>query len=125
MPDEASIFSIELDAALAMLAEPKKYGANRAASALKEFGEDPVSGKPIKAKNGKFGVYVTDGVTNATVPRGEDVTTMDFDRASELLAIKRGKGPAAPRAAKKPAAKRATTKKPAAKKPAAKKAKAE
>ena len=129
LPDEASIFSIELDAALAMLAEPKKYGANRAASALKEFGEDPVSGKPIKAKNGKFGVYVTDGVTNATVPRGEDVTTMDFDRASELLAIKRGKGPAAPRAAKpaakKPAAKRATTKKPAAKKPAAKKAKAE
>lgn len=131
LPDEASIFSIDLDAALALLAEPKKYGANRAASSLKEFGADPVSGKPIKAKNGKFGVYLTDGVTNATVPRGEDVATMDFDRACELIAIKRGKGSAAPRAtksaAKKPAAKKTpakktTTKKTVTMKPAAKKA---
>lgn len=119
--DEASIFTIDLDSAVALLAEPKKYGANRQASALKEFDADPVSGKPIKAKNGKFGVYLTDGVTNATVPRGEDVTTMDFDRACELLAIKRGKGPAAPRAAKKPAARKSAAKKPAARKPAAKK----
>lgn len=116
LESEDDIFTIGLDAAAALMAEPKKYGANRAASALKEFGADPVSGKAIKAKNGKFGVYLTDGVTNATVPRGEDVATMEFDRATELLAIKRGKGPAAPRATKpavkKPAAKR-TTKKPA------------
>lgn len=125
LADEASIFTIDLDAAAALLAEPKKYGANRAASALKEFGADPVSGKVIKAKNGKFGVYLTDGETNATVPRGEDVASMDSERAAEIIAIKRSKGPTAPRAtkpaAKKPAAKKPAAKKPAAKKPAAKK----
>lgn len=125
LPSEDAIFTIDRDAALAMLAEPKQYG-NRS-SALKEFGADPVSGKAIKAKNGKFGVYLTDGVTNVTVPRGEDVTAMEFERACELLAIKRESGPSAPRAAakkpaaRKPAARKSTARKPATRKPAAKK----
>ena len=89
-------------------------------SALKEFDADPVSGKPIQIKDGRFGAYVTDGVTNATIPRGETVEDIDFERAVQLLADKRAKGPAKPKA--KPAAKRkAPAKKPAAKKPAAKK----
>ena len=64
-------------------------GANLAAKGpLREFGVDPVSQKPVVAKDGKFGVYVTDGETNATVPRGEDPMEIDFDRAVELIADK-------------------------------------
>ncbi|MEN9620932.1 MAG: type topoisomerase, partial [Actinomycetota bacterium] len=114
---EAQIFEIDLAGALAKFAEPK-YGARRASSALKEFDADPVSGKPIKLKDGRFGPYVTDGETNATVPRGEDPMEIDFDRAVQLIADKRAKGPA-----KKPVKRAASAgAKPAAKKPAAKKA---
>lgn len=114
---EDQIFDIDLAGALELYALPK-YGARRASSALKEFeAPDPVSGKAIKIKDGRFGAYVTDGETNATIPRGETVEEVDFDRAVQLIADKRAKGPA-----KKPAAKKAPAKKPAAKKPAAKKA---
>ncbi|RZT58303.1 DNA topoisomerase I [Microcella alkaliphila] len=111
LDSEAQIFEIDLAGALEKFAQPK-YGARKASSALKEFDADPVSGKPIKLKDGRFGPYVTDGETNATVPRGEDPMEIDFERAVQLIADKRAKGPA-----KKPAAKRGT----AAKKPAAKK----
>ncbi len=123
---EAQIFEIDLDGALAKFAEPK-YGARKASSALKEFDADPVSGKAIKLKDGRFGPYVTDGETNATVPRGEDPMEIDFDRAVQLIADKRAKGPAkkpvkrAPAAGAKTAAKKAPAKKAAAK-PAPKKA---
>jgi len=115
---EDLIFEIDLPGALELFAQPK-YGARRASSALKEFEADPESGKPIRIKDGRFGAYVTDGVTNATIPKGETVEEVDFERAVQLLADKRAKGPAAPR---KTAAKKAPAKKPAAKKPAAKKA---
>ncbi len=121
---EAQIFEIDLDGALAKFAEPK-YGARKASSALKEFDADPVSGKAIKLKDGRFGPYVTDGETNATVPRGEDPMEIDFDRAVELIADKRAKGPAkkpvkrAPAAGAKTAAKKAPAKKAAARKSAA------
>jgi DNA topoisomerase-1 len=119
LTEEDQIFEIDLPGALELYAQPK-YGARRASSALKEFDADPVSGKPIRIKDGRFGAYVTDGVTNATIPRGETVEEVDFDRAIELLADKRAKGPAkAP--AKKPAAKKPAAKKPAAKTPAVKK----
>ncbi|MCR8669900.1 type I DNA topoisomerase [Agrococcus sp. HG114] len=108
LDDEDQIFSITLEQALERFAQPK-YGARKAASALKEFDADPVSGKPVKVRDGRFGPYVTDGETNATIPRGEDVEAITFERAVELLQLKREKGPA-----KKPA------RKPAAKKPAAK-----
>ncbi|GAA4677023.1 type I DNA topoisomerase [Frondihabitans cladoniiphilus] len=112
---EDQIFEIDLPGALELYAQPK-YGARRASSALKEFDADPVSGKAIKIKDGRFGAYVTDGETNATIPRGETVEEVDFERAVQLLADKRAKGPAV----KKTAAKKAPAKKPAAKKPAAK-----
>ena len=123
LTSEDQIFEIDLPGALEVFAQPK-YGAKRASSALAEFAADPVSGKPIKIKDGRFGAYVTDGETNATIPRGETVEEVDFDRAVQLLADKRAKGPAKPKAkapAKKPAAKKPAAKKPAAKKPAAKK----
>lgn len=115
LPSEDDIFGIDLPGALELFAQPK-YGNRRASSALKEFEADPVSGKPIKVKDGRFGPYVTDGETNATIPRGETVEEVDFDRAVQLLADKRAKAPA-----KKAPAKKAPAKKPAAKKPAAKK----
>jgi DNA topoisomerase-1 len=116
LPSEELIFDIDLPGALELYSQPK-YGGRSASSALKEFEADPESGKPIKIKDGRFGAYVTDGTTNATIPRGEEVEDVDFERAVQLLADKRAKGPAKPRAkapAKRPAAKRA----PAKKKPA-------
>ena len=111
LESEQLIFDIELPAALEIFAQPK-YGARRASSALKEFEADPVSGKPIRIRDGRFGAYVTDGETNATIPRGEEVESVDFDRAVQLLADKRAKGPAKPKAgAKRPAARRAPAKK--------------
>ncbi|MEY9853585.1 DNA topoisomerase-1 [Leifsonia sp. EB41] len=109
LPSEDDIFGIDLAGALELFAQPK-YGNRRASSALKEFEADPVSGKPIKIKDGRFGAYVTDGETNATIPRGETVDEVDFARAVQLLADKRAKGPA-----KKPAAKRTTSRASAAK----------
>ncbi|NLP82702.1 type I DNA topoisomerase [Microbacterium sp. CFH 90308] len=109
LQSEQQIFDITLEEALAIYAQPK-YGARGASSALKEFENDPTSGKPIKLKDGRFGPYVTDGETNATIPRGEEATEITFERAVQLLADKRAKGPA-----KRPARKTAT-RKPAAKK---------
>ncbi|MCC7128599.1 MAG: type I DNA topoisomerase, partial [Microbacteriaceae bacterium] len=106
LENEDQIFSIDLAGALEIFAQPK-YGARKASSALKEFDADPESGKPIKLKDGRFGPYVTDGVTNATIPRGESLEDIDFDRAVQLLADKRAKGPAKPRP--KTAAKRTST----------------
>ena len=61
---------------------------------LKEVGPDPVSGKPVVVKEGRFGPYVTDGETNASLRRGDDPETMTIERAAELLADRRSKGPA-------------------------------
>jgi DNA topoisomerase-1 len=109
LPSEDAIFDIDLPGALELFAQPK-YGARRASSALKEFDADPVSGKPVRVKDGRFGPYVTDGETNATIPRGESVEEIDFARAVQLLADKRAKGPA-----KRPAAGRRTSRTSAAK----------
>ena len=110
LQSEQQIFDITLEEALAVYAQPK-YGARGASSALKEFEADPTSGKPIKLKDGRFGPYVTDGETNATIPKGEDAMEVTFERAVQLLADKRAKGPA-----KRPARRTTTTRKPAAKK---------
>lgn len=93
LENEDQIFSLTLDQALEILAQPK-YGARRPSSALKEFDADPESGKPIRIRDGRFGPYVTDGVTNVTIPRGEDPESIDFERAVQMLADKRAKGPA-------------------------------
>ena len=123
LPHEEAIFEIDLAGAQELFAQPK-YGNRRASAALKEFDADPVSGKPIRVKDGRFGPYVTDGETNATIPRVETVEDMTYERATELLAIKRAKGPAkrgSRAAAKKAPAKKSTAKKPTTKKSTAKK----
>ncbi len=123
LTSEEQIFDLDLAGALEIFAQPK-YGAKRPSSALKEFDADPESGKPIKVKDGRFGPYVTDGVTNATIPRGETVEEIDFERAVQLLADKRAKGPAKPKAkaaGRKPAARKPSAKKKSAQKPSAKK----
>jgi DNA topoisomerase-1 len=122
LTSEDQIFEIDLAGAVDLYNQPK-YGARRASSALKDFEEpDPESGKAIKIKDGRFGAYVTDGITNATIPKAESVEEVDYERAVQLLADKRAKGPVVKRgAAKKAPAKKAPAKKPAAKKAPAKK----
>lgn len=110
LSSEQQIFDITLEEALAVYAQPK-YGARAASSALKEFDADPTSGKPIKLKDGRFGPYVTDGEVNATVPRGEDAMEITFERAVQLLADKRAKGPAAKRTTRRTTTKKAPAKK--------------
>jgi len=88
---EDEIFSITLEQALAIYAEPKYRGKRAAAGPLKEFGEDPASAGKVVAKTGQFGEYITDGFVNATVPKDETLEEMSNDRAYELLAIRREK----------------------------------
>ncbi|MFJ3504148.1 type I DNA topoisomerase [Streptomyces sp. NPDC090135] len=126
LTDEEQLFSITLDEALAIYAQPKQRGRAAAKPPLKELGTDPVSEKPVVVKDGRFGPYVTDGETNATLRTDDSVETITPERGYELLAEKRAKGPAKKTAkkapAKKTAAKKATpAKKTAAKKTAAKK----
>jgi DNA topoisomerase I len=118
---EDQIFGVTLDEALKLLAEPKRRGRRATpAEPLRALGDDPVTGKPIVVRDGRFGLYVTDGEVNRTLPRSETAETITLDRAAELLAEKRAAGPA-PKRAKKTAAKKTTAKKTAAKKTAAKK----
>ncbi|MCH6230059.1 type I DNA topoisomerase [Microbacterium sp. CFH 31415] len=109
LQSEQQIFDITLDEALAVYAQPK-YGSRGASSALKEFENDPVSEKPIKVKDGRFGPYVTDGVTNVTIPRGQTPDDITYEIAVQMLADKRAKGPAPKRATRK-ATKKAPAKK--------------
>ncbi|WP_448720891.1 type I DNA topoisomerase [Microbacterium natoriense] len=121
LESESQIFDVTLEQALAIYAQPK-YGAGsrRASSALAEFEADPVSGKPIRIRDGRFGAYVTDGETNVTIPRGQQVADITFEIAVQMLADKRAKGPAPKRgAAKKAPAKKAPAKKAPAKKASA------
>ena len=117
LDSEEKIFEIDVEGALARFAEPK-YAGRRQSSALRTFEADPVSGKPILLKDGRFGPYVTDGETNATIPRGLPLDEVDYEQAVQLIADRRAKGPVQKRSAAKP---KAATKKAAAKKPAAKK----
>ncbi|UUE19723.1 type I DNA topoisomerase [Microbacterium sp. J1-1] len=125
LESESQIFSITLEQALEIYAQPKYGAGRRASSALAEFEADPVSGKPIRIRDGRFGAYVTDGETNVTIPRGQTVEDITFEIAVQMLADKRAKGPAPKRgAAKKAPAKNAPAKKTAAKATSAKKASA-
>ena len=126
---EDQIFDITLDEALAIYAQPKQRGRAAAAAPLKELGPDPVSGQPVVVKAGRFGEYVTDGEYNATLRKDDTVENITIERAAELLAERRERGPAKKTggrkkaAAKKTPAKKATAKKTA-KKATAKKASA-
>jgi DNA topoisomerase-1 len=101
---------------LALLREPKARGRRTPAAPLRELGEDPATGAPMVIKSGRFGPYVTDGQVNATLRQGDDPQTVTPQRAAELLADKREKGPATKpvRTKKKAATKKAATKKPTA-----------
>jgi DNA topoisomerase-1 len=130
---EDQMFTVTLDEALKIYAEPKRRGRQAAATPpLRELGVDTVSEKPMVIKDGRFGPYVTDGETNASLRKGDEVESITDARASELLADRRARGPVkkkaaakkapAKKAAKKTAAKKAPAKKAASKKAADKKA---
>jgi DNA topoisomerase-1 len=128
---EDQLFSITVEEALKIYAEPKQRGRSATAKPpLKELGDDPVSGKPMVVKDGRFGPYVTDGEYNATLRKSDSIDELTAERGAELLAEKRAKGPAPkrkaparkPAAAKSTATKSAATKSTATKSTAAKKA---
>lgn len=140
LENEEQLLSITLEQALSIYALPKVYrrGRNPNSGPLREFGADPVSSRPVVAKDGKFGTYVTDGEINASLGRGDRVEDMLPERAFELLALRREymaekgitpksrggakKSPVKKVAAKKSVAKKAAVKKKSAtKKPAVKK----
>jgi DNA topoisomerase-1 len=139
LDNEEQLLTISMDQALAIYSLPKVFRRGRSSpnsGPLREFGTDPVSGRPVVVKDGKFGTYVTDGEVNASLGRGDRYEDMLAERAYELLAVRReviaekgpstkkrgSSGPAKKAAAKKPAKKKAAAKKAATKKPAAKKA---
>ena len=95
LPSEEALFDTTLEQALEIYSQPK-YGRGRAAAAppLAELGDDPESGRPIVVKDGRFGLYVTDGITNRTLPKDMTAETVTREQAIELLAITRAGGPA-------------------------------
>ncbi|MBB4917314.1 type I DNA topoisomerase [Streptosporangium saharense] len=96
LASEEEMFTVTLEQAKELFAQPKARGRGRAAAAppLRELGEDPVSKKPIVVKEGRFGPYVTDGETNASLRKGDEVEQITTERAAELLADRRARGPA-------------------------------
>ena len=118
LTSEEQLFTVTLDDAKAIYAQPKQRGRAAAAPPLKELGNDPVSGQPVVVKSGRFGDYVTDGEFNATLRKDDTVEAITLERAAELLAERRAKGPAkkatkrapAKKTAKKTAAKKSTKK---------------
>jgi len=118
LQSEPQLFTITLDEALAIYAQPKQHG-RAAAAPLKELGDDPVSGRPMVVKEGRFGAYVTDGETNATLRKDDQPETITPERGAELLAEKRARGPVTrKRTVNKSATRKTATKKTAAKKSA-------
>ena len=119
---ERQILTITLDEALEVFKQPKRRrGQGVAKPPLREMGNDPDTGKPIVVKEGRFGPYVTDGETNASLRKGDTPERLTMERARELLEERRAKGPSTKK--KAPAKKKAAAKKkaPAKKKAAAKK----
>jgi DNA topoisomerase-1 len=120
---EDQLFDITLEQALAIYAQPKARGRRAGAAPLRELGADPETGSPVVVKDGRFGPYVTDGTTNATLRKGDEVAEITLERAAQLLADKRAAGPskrASTRSTGKKTAAKKTTAKSAAKKTAAK-----
>ena len=119
--DEDLLLTIDLDGVRAAFAQPKRRRGQAAPKPpLRELGNDPVSGRPMVIKEGRWGPYVTDGETNASLRTGDDPASMTDERAAELLGDRRARGPATKKKAAKKASKKAARKKPA--KKAAKKA---
>jgi len=114
---EEALFTVTLEEALALYAQPKSRGRTAAAAAaLRELGNDPATGKPMVIKDGRFGPYVTDGETNASLRKGDEVDSITDARAAELLADRRSRGPAPKRTTRRATTTKSTgTAKPKAK----------
>ena len=109
LESEEQLLTISLEEAEALLAQPRqRRGRGQAKPPLKELGPDPVTGKPMVVKEGRFGPYVTDGETNASLRQGDDTESLTIERAQELLADRRARGPAK-KPAKKPAPRKRKT----------------
>ncbi len=129
LTSEEQLLTVTLEEALAIFAQPKTRRGRSARGPLRELGKDPDTGLSMVVKDGRFGPYVTDGTTNASLRRGDDVESLTDERAAELLAERRAAGPSTRKrtgtkkaAAKKTAAKKTPVKKTAARKTGAKKA---
>ncbi|GAA3424000.1 type I DNA topoisomerase [Streptosporangium sandarakinum] len=95
LASENDLFTVTIEQAKELFSQPKTRGRRAAAAPpLRELGADPVSGKPIVVKEGRFGPYVTDGETNASLRKGDEVEQITTERAAELLADRRARGPA-------------------------------
>jgi DNA topoisomerase-1 len=118
LTSEEDLLTVTIEQAKELFAQPKPRGRGRAAAAapLRELGDDPSSKKPVVVKEGRFGPYVTDGETNASLRKGDTVEEITIERAAELLAERRERAPAPKKATtRKAPAKKAPAKKPAAK----------
>jgi DNA topoisomerase-1 len=91
LENERDLFTVDLEGALALFAEPKRRRGQTAAAPLKDLGADPTTGCRMVVKDGRFGLYVTDGSVNASLPKGESPEKLTAERASELLATRRAK----------------------------------
>ncbi len=113
LPADISPIDVTLEQAVHLLAQPKQRGRGQAAKRepLKVFEESPVTGAKVQLLDGRFGPYVTDGTTNASLPKGAAVEELTFNEALDLLAARAAMGPPKKKAAKKKAAKKTTTKK--------------
>ena len=89
LESEEQLFTLTVDDALKLLAEPPRRRGQGSAEPLKELGPDPVSGKTVTVRNGRYGPYVTDGEVNASLRQGDSPETITIDRAAELLAARR------------------------------------
>ena len=109
LTDEEQLFTVTLEQAQAIYAQPKQRGRSAsAAPPLRELGEDPSTGQKMVIKDGRFGPYVTDGQSNASLRKGDSVEELTDDRASELLAERRAKAPPKKAPAKRTTASRST-----------------
>ncbi len=127
LESEDQLFTLTLEQALELLSQPARRRAQRSNEPLRKIGTDLASDLPVVLKDGRFGLYVTDGEVNASLRQDDEAESITIERASELLAMRRGRIAASPpkrkkAAKKKPAAKKTTAKKPAAKKTATKQA---
>ena len=114
LESEDAIFTETLEQAQAAFAQPRyRRGRGTAKPPLKEFGNDPTTGKPVVVKDGFYGAYITDGTTNRTVPRQFTVESLTAEDAFRLLAEKREAGPSTRRRTKRSTAKKTTAKKAA------------
>jgi DNA topoisomerase I len=98
LESEEQLFTLTVDQARELFAQPKRRGRQGAAKPpLRELGADPETGKPVVIKDGRWGPYATDGETNASLRQGDTAETITLERAADLLAERRASGPAKPR----------------------------